>query len=138
MKTLVSVALAGALAASALATSMTTAGAGWDGSRQWDGDWQGRRHWDHHDRGWNPGAAAFAGLALGLTMGALAPPQPYYGPYYAYPDYPPPPPPAYAYPVRGWSDAHINWCASTYNTYNPETDYWYDYNRVPHRCVGPY
>jgi hypothetical protein len=134
MRTLVSVALAGAIAAATVATGAGIASADWNGgygrthaNLGWNGppsgyDWHRRPH----DHGWNPGAAA-AGMVLGFTLGALAtPPYPYY-------DYPPPPPAPYAYRV----EAHINWCSATYPSYNAENDTWLDYGGIIHPCIGP-
>ncbi len=131
MKTLVSVAVAGALAVASLTAIPAAANAGWhDHGWQHDG-WRDHGWRDHgrRDHGWHsgPGAGFAAGTILGLTFGALAT-----GPYYA----PPPPPPPPLYPQRVSWAAHVNWCEETYNTYSPETDTWYDYNGT-HRCVGP-
>ncbi len=127
MNRFVSAALAGAVALSAVAVSATTAGAD---------------PWDHHryyDRGSDVGPAIVGGAILGLAVGSMLQPEPVYpAPVYVEPapiyvEPPPPPPPVYAYD----SDAHFQWCASTYSTYNGETDTWIDYRGVPHRCIGP-
>lgn len=90
--------------------------------------------WHHHYYEPAPrqdvGPALLAGTMLGLAVGALMQPEP------AYPAYAPPPP-----PPDGYADydieRHFEWCTSTYETYNGETDTWIDYRGVPHRCVGP-
>ncbi len=85
MKSILSLALAGLLATSAIVTVVAPAAA--DGPRQYQywhphpgPRWGG---WHHDGDGWNAGGAFVGGTVLGLTLGAtLASP-------------PPPPPPAY-------------------------------------------
>ena len=131
MNRLVSVALAGAVALSAVGVSTTGASAG----DRWHHPYDGRGYAPRYDRGPrnDVGPALVAGAIFGLAVGSLM--QPDYPDYPAYPAYAPPPPrPDYgAYA----SDAHFQWCASTYETYNGETDTWIDYRGVPHRCISP-
>jgi hypothetical protein len=125
----VSVALAGALALSAIAVSATGASAG-----NWPHHNNYPRYQTQHYRpapSYDPGPAIIAGTFFGLALGALAQPYP------AYPAYPPPPPaPTYYYPAYG--DPHFQWCAATYGNYDSRTDTWTDYRGVPHRCIEPY
>jgi hypothetical protein len=126
MKTIASLALAGALAAAALVPSVTAASAH---------DWDHHHHYYHggyYGGGWYGGGDFLAGTALGLTFGALA--SPYYAPAYGYYP-PPPPPPLYA---AGPGDAHIQWCSAHYRSYSPETNLWVDYDGVMHQCMAPY
>ena len=126
MNRFVSAALAGAVALSAVAASATAASAD-----RWHHDYRPYREPPpRHD---DVGPALFAGAILGLAVGSMLQPEPAYPAYPAY-ALPPPPPPDYgAYS----SDSHFQWCASTYETYNGETDTWIDYRGVPHRCVSP-
>ncbi len=129
MNRFVSAAMAGAVALSAVAMSATGASAD-------------RRH--HHypppprhapAPSYDPGAALLTGALFGLAVGTMMQPEPDYPPYPAYPAYaPPPPPPDYGAYL---SDAHFEWCAANYGTYNGETDTWIDYRGVPHRCISP-
>jgi hypothetical protein len=122
MKTMASLALAGALGIAAVVPTASTASAG---GYYWSGP-----HYRHHHRGGWDGGDFAAGALLGLTFGALA--SPYYGPGpYAY-DYPPPPP-RYAA-----ADAHIRWCSARYASYSPEDNTWVDYDGRVHECIGPY
>jgi len=133
MNRFVSAALAGAVAISAVGVSMTSAGAD---------PWH--HHHRYYDRGSDVGPALVGGAILGLAVGSMLQPEPVYpapvyvapAPVYVEPApvyAEPPPPPVYAYD----SDAHFQWCASTYSSYNGETDTWTDYRGVPHRCIGP-
>ncbi len=132
MNRFVSAALAGAVALSAV--GMSTTGASAD-------------RWHHHYQPaprYDAGPALIAGAILGLAVGSLMQPEPAYPAYPAYRDYPayraypayapPPPPPDYAAYA---SEAHYQWCASHYETYNGESDTWIDYRGVPHRCLSP-
>ena len=123
MRTLTSVALAGAIAASAFAATATSAAAG--------GGWYGHHGapvYNHYYYGPDAGAVA-AGAIIGLAFGALAAqafaPTPY---YYAYP-------PAPVYPVYS---PHVAWCSAQFDSYNPATNTWVDFYGVVHVCNGPY
>jgi hypothetical protein len=129
MKKIVSFALAGTLAMSAIAVSASGASA--DGRHHYHRPPPPRSHYD-------PGAAIAAGAIFGLAAGALL------NPYPAYPAYdPPPPPPPYypAYSGGAYPDyalqAHIRWCLNTYDTYDARTDTWTDYRGVVRACEGP-
>ncbi|CAN5130222.1 hypothetical protein BH10PSE9_BH10PSE9_10070 [soil metagenome] len=135
MNKLVSVALAGLVAAATVAATAGTASAG-----GWQPGWQpgGNPGWQQHHarpyypgpRSYDPGPAIVTGAILGLTLGALAT-QPYYDDSYP----PPPPPPVQYYP--SYASEHFNWCAATYPTYNSATDTWTDFRGAVWRCVGP-
>jgi hypothetical protein len=137
MKRFTSVALAGALAVSAVAATATGAAAD-----KWKGKYKGP-HYSYNYYG--PSAGTVAGAAIfGLALGALAAPlfnpYPYPAPYpYAY--YPPPPPtpyPAYpVYPTYAY-DPHIAWCSEQYQSYNAGTNTWVDFYGVVRVCVSPY
>lgn len=126
MKTMTTLALAGALAASAVATTATTAAAG-------DG-WRHRHHappvYGRYYYGPDAGAVA-AGAILGLAFGALTAqafaPAPIY--YYA---------PAPPYPVYIQGNPNAAWCSAQYPSYNPQTNTWADFYGVIHICYGPY
>jgi hypothetical protein len=132
MKAIASVAIAGLLAATSLATTSVTADAG------------GKHHhykYKHHHNGYNPGAGFAAGAILGLTFGALSAPTYYYPPpVYYYPPPPPlPPPPRRAYYSYG-GDAyaqHVSWCSAQYRSYNVDYNTWVDYDGYVHECVSP-
>ena len=125
MKTLASIALAGALAATSVGATATGASAG-----SWGGGWQ--HHGAHHNTYYvapDAGGALVAGAILGLTLGMLAAP--------AFAE--PPPPPLYYRSYAAIADEeHFDWCAATYETYNGESDTWVDFRGVEHRCVEPY
>jgi hypothetical protein len=128
MNRLVSTALAGAMALSAIGVSATSASAD---------------RWHHHDyRGGHNdvGPAIVGGAILGLAVGSMLA-EPAYPAYPVYPERiylaPPPPPPPPEYYAYDDSEAHFQWCSATYETYNGETDSWVDYRGLPHRCVGP-
>jgi hypothetical protein len=133
MKAIASVAIAGILAATSLATTTVTADAG------------GKHHKNyykhHHSGGYNPGAAFATGAILGLTFGALSAPTYYYPPpVYYYPPPPPlPPPPRRAYYSYGGDvyAQHVSWCSSRYRSYNAEYNTWVDYDGFVHECVSP-
>jgi hypothetical protein len=133
MKAIASVAIAGLLAATSLATTTVTADAG------------GKHHhykYKHHHNGYNPGAGFAAGAILGLTFGALAAPTYYYPPpVYYYPPPPPlPPPPRRAYYSYG-ADAysqHVSWCSARYRSYNANYNTWVGYDGYVHECVSPF
>jgi hypothetical protein len=133
MNRFVSAALACTVAISAVGISATTAAADpWHHHRYYDRDHR------YYDRGSDVGPAIVGGAILGLAVGSMLQSEPVYpAPVYVEPApvyvEPPPPPPAYAYD----SDAHFQWCASTYASYNGETDTWTDYRGVPHRCISP-
>ena len=131
MNRFVSAALAGAMALSVVGVSATVASA--------DPYW--RHH--HYSRDYGPGPrndvgpAIVAGAVLGLAVGSMMEPEPMYPAYPVYPAYAPPPPP----PPEDYSsyaaDDHFQWCASTYETYNGETDTWTDYRGITQRCISP-
>ena len=127
MNRFVSAALAGAVALSAVGMSATGASAD-----RWHHPYQPQyRPAPHYDAG----PALIAGAIFGLAIGSLMQPEPAYP---AYPVYaPPPPPPAPWNRAAYAAEQHYQWCASTYETYNGETDTWIDYRGVPHRCIGP-
>jgi hypothetical protein len=136
MTRIVSLTLAGALAASSLAMIVAPAAA--DGPRYYQGWHQhpwggpGERHGDHD--GWGVGGALVGGTVFGLALGATLydpPPPP---PAYVYAPYPPPPP---VYPHYVYAD-HIAWCTAHFPGYNGETDTFVGSNGVVYRCVGPY
>jgi hypothetical protein len=124
MNRIVSIALAGAVAATSLGTASGTASAGWRPHPNY--------YWQPHYRpapAPDAGGALAAGLLFGLAFGAIAsaaaaPPAPYY-------DAPPP-----AYGV-GWGE-HVAWCRANYPAYNINTDTFIDVNGYVHACVGPY
>lgn len=135
MKKIASIALAGSLALTAVATAAAPAAArdGWRNGPP-------PHHHRHHPRGNNGGNVA-AGALFGFTLGAIAsqafaPPTYYYPPQPVY--YPPAPPPP-VYPVYpAYADPNSAWCASQYASYNPQTNTWVDYSGVVHVCYGPY
>ena len=136
MTRIVSLALAGVLAAATLATVVTPAAA--DG--RYYRDWHGRSsggpgEWHHgHDHdGWGVGGALVGGTVLGLALGATLydPPPP---PAYVYAPYPPPPP---AYPRTVYAD-HIAWCSAHYPTYNAESDTYLANDGIVYQCPAPY
>jgi hypothetical protein len=119
MKRLVSAALVGVMAIGAVAASAATASA--------DPYHYRYHHYGYHDDGAGFVAAGILGLATGLVASQVLSPEP-----------PPPLPyPAYA-AGYGPVDAHVQWCESTYRSYDPETDLWRDFQGVAHRCAGPY
>jgi len=136
MKRFVSLALAGLLAAGAVATLAQPAMA--------DGPYRYYHHgpaghWHGGGGGWNAGGAFVGGTILGLALGtaiANSPPPP--PPAYVYVA-PPPPPPVVVYPRYVYaSSAHIAWCTSHYSTYNGETDTFVGYDGITYRCAAPY
>jgi hypothetical protein len=142
MKTIVSLAVAGMIAATSLASTTVTADAGgknWNGGKHWNGGKQyyPRHHNYRHNDGWNSGAALATGAILGLAIGSLATPNYYYAPppprvYYA-----PPPPPAYGY-YGGPTAQHISWCESQYRSYDARYNTWVGYDGYVHQCVSPF
>jgi hypothetical protein len=129
MRTLISAALAGSLAAAGLATPATAG---------------------HHPAPPpvyhpypNVAGAIAAGAFLGYAFGALLAPRPVYvypGPY-AYPPPPPPPPVPIVYPPGFYPPLtpHAQWCFNTYGAaYNPATDVWVDAWGTPRRCIAPW
>jgi hypothetical protein len=119
MKTLVSVAVAGALGLGAVAASATGASAnGWN-----NGYWgHPRPHYVYRGAPDN-GGAIVAGTLFGLFAGAIA----------ADALNNPPPP---AYPVYASSyEEHVAWCHQTYASYDPRTDTWVDFEGVAHQCI---
>lgn len=136
MKTIASLAAAGLIAVTSLASTTVTADAG---GKHWRG---GGNHYHNHyykrDNGWNSGAALATGALLGLGIGALATAPRYYEPppprvYYA----PPPPPPAYGY-YGGPTAQHISWCESRYRSYDARSNTFMGYDGYAHQCVSPF
>lgn len=133
MNKIVSVAVAGALAAATIGATASTAAAG-NGWRNYDGPRHG-----HHHRGPGPGPGLAAGALFGFFAGAIAsqafsPPPVYYPPVQVY--YPPAPPVYPVYPVYG--NPNTTWCAQEYRSYNPQTNTWVDFQGVVRVCYGPY
>ena len=138
MNRIVSLALAGLIAAGTVATLVAPAAA--DDPRHFQhwrpGPGPGRWHGGGGGGGWNAGGAFVGGTVLGLALGATLynpppPPQPEYV-YVA-----PPPPPVVVYPRYAYAD-HIAWCTAHYATYNGETDTFVGYDGITYRCAGPY
>jgi hypothetical protein len=133
MKSFASLAAAGLIAATSLASTTVTADAG---GKNWNGGYHKQYHYKH-DNGWNPGAALATGAILGLAIGSLAAPSYYYAPpppvYYA----PPPPPPAYGY-YGGPTAQHISWCESRYRSYDARYNTFVGYDGYVHQCVSPF
>jgi hypothetical protein len=127
MKKMISVALAGAVALTAIAATATGAAAD---------KWKGKPYHGPH-YGYYHGPGPFVGAAIfGLAVGALA--APLFNPYPAYPYayYPPVPPPQPIYPAYAY-DPHVAWCSSQYDTYNPATNTWVDMWGVVRVCITP-
>jgi len=142
MKTLATLALAGAVAAASLATTTTAADAGgqsWNYKNKNYNNYN-YKHGKHYNKGWNPGGALAAGALFGFALGALATPNYYYAPpprvYYP----PPPPPayPAYGYQVGPQASAHVSWCSARYRSYNIRYNTWVGYDGLVHQCRSPY
>ena len=139
MMRIVSVALAGLLAAGAFATVVSPADA--DGPRYYPG-WHGRAfagsggwHGDHDRDGWGVGGALLGGTVFGFALGAtLYNPPPPPPPAYVYAPYPPPPP---AYQHYAYAD-RVAWCTAHYPTYNAETDTFLANDGIVYRCPAPY
>ena len=139
MKILVSLAIAGALAAGGIAASSTGASAG-----QWNGNWNKhgpyphgpyQQHQQHQNYQSGPdiGGALVAGAFLGLAFGALASQPTYVEPVEPDTIYLPPPHPNYAA-----IDTHYAWCAKTYRSYNGERDSFIDFQGIERLCIDPY
>jgi hypothetical protein len=139
MKTLTSIALAGALVA---ATASGASAGGWNGP----GGWQrhgGPHHYprpQHHVYQPAPdnGGALFAGAILGLTFGMIASqafqqPEPYYAEPQFQEDYPP----QFEQDYAAVDMDHVEWCAATYRSYNRDSDTWIDFQGVVRQCVEP-
>jgi hypothetical protein len=128
MKTVASLAAAGLIAATSLASTTVTADAGGK-------HWNGKPHYTNNyyyykgGNGGNTGAALAAGALLGLGIGALATAPRYYEP--------PPPPPDYGY-YAGPTAQHISWCESRYRSYDPRNNTFVGYDGYLHECVSPY
>lgn len=139
MKTIATLALASAIAATSLATTTTAADAG---GNQWK--YNNNYHYGkHRSNGWYPGGALAAGALLGFAFGTLATPNYYYAPPPPRAYYPPPPPaypvyPAYGYQVGPQASAHVNWCYSHYRSYNVQRNTWVGYDGYVHQCVSPF
>ena len=80
-----------------------------------------RHHWDrrHHWRDRGP------------SFGIIIAPQPVYRPRYVAPRYVAP-------PVRGISNAHVNWCYSQYRSYRAYDNTFQPYNGPRRPCYSPY
>jgi hypothetical protein len=134
MKTIASLAAAGLIAATSLASTTVTADAG---GKHWKG---GNNYHNHYyykrDNGWNSGAALATGAILGLSIGALAAPR-YYAPPPPPPVYYEPPPPDYGY-YGGPTAQHISWCESRYRSYDPRNNSFVGYDGYIHQCVSPF
>ena len=119
MKKALSIGLAAAIAASAIAVSAAPASAhGW-----------------HRNDG--AGLAVF-GAILGLAAIAAANQDRY---DYGYYDYRPYPGPYYGYygrPYYRGYNPHVAWCLSHYRTYNPATNTYFIRRGVPATCYSPY
>ena len=75
--------------------------------------------WNHNN---GAAAAGFIGLAAGAIIGsAMANPYPHGGAYY----YGPPAP---------WSPAWYSYCSSRYQSFNPNTGYFFGYDGRYHFC----
>jgi hypothetical protein len=117
MKKVLAAVLATAVGAGALAAT-----AGEASAKQWY-----PKHYNHHHYYGGPNFAA--PFFLGLGLGYLTPRY-----YPAYPVYP-----TYGYgPAYGYGNAHVQWCASHYRTYNPATNTFFIRKGVPATCVSPY
>jgi hypothetical protein len=133
MKTFASLAAAGLIAATSLASTTVTADAGGK-------HWYGKPHYTNNyyyyrgGNGWNSGAALATGAILGLSIGALAAPR-YYAP--PPPVYYQPPPPAYGY-YGGPTAQHISYCESRYRSYDARYNTFVGYDGYIHQCVSPY
>ena len=157
MNRVMTAALAGLIATGAVAASISTASAGyWYGGGYHYGPGPGPRaygpppgpprgHWHGGGGGGDWGAAVVGGTILGLALGAVIANEPPPPPRYVYAPPPPPPgyygyeQPVYAQPgVPQLSQAHVDWCATTYPGYQPQTDTYLASNGVYYRCVGPY
>lgn len=136
MNRFVSAALAGTVALTAVGMSATGASA----DRWHHHDWQGYQPTPRYQpaQRYDAGPAIVAGAILGLAVGSMMQPEPVYPAYRPYRAYAPPPPPPSPRDYAAYAaEEHYQWCASTYETYNGETDTWIDYRGVPHRCIGP-
>ena len=140
MKIVASLAAAGLIAATSLASTTVTANAG---GKNWHGGYGGKPHYTNNyyyykgGNGWNSGAALATGALLGFGIGALATAPRYYEPppprvYYA-----PPPPPEYGY-YAGPTAQHISWCESRYRSYDARNNTFVGYDGYLHECVSPY
>jgi hypothetical protein len=139
MKTLTSIVVAGALAATTIVASAAGASAGgWNGPGQWDGGWN--KHRPHFERGPrveyrsgpDAGGALLAGAFLGLAFGAIA------SQSFAQPA--PEPEPIYLappHPNYAAADAHFTWCTRTYSSYNGERDTFIDFQGIERVCIDP-
>ncbi|MHA1549182.1 MAG: BA14K family protein [Alphaproteobacteria bacterium] len=131
MNKAISIALAGALAASTLAAATTGASA----------HYRHHRHHNHHYVGPGPlVAGAIFGLAIGAFANAARPaPYPAPVPY----DYRPPlsyGQASYGYaPVAGPAHSpHSDWCVAQYASYNHADNTWRDFQGRVQVCISPY
>jgi hypothetical protein len=137
MKTIVSLAVAGALAVGSIAASLSSASAG-----QWNGNWGKHApyphgpyqyHQKHYQSGPDVDGALIAGTFLGLAFGALA--------SQSYAEPVPPPEPVYLAPPHpnfAAVDQHIAWCSANYRSYNAERDTFIDFQNIERPCLDPY
>ncbi len=123
MKTLVSVAVAGALGLAAVAASVTGASAnGWNHGPYNNGPYWGHPH-PHYAYAPAPdGGAIVAGALFGLFAGAIVADAV---------NQPPPSYPAYASSY----EAHVAWCHQAYTSYDARSDTWIDFEGAPHQCI---
>lgn len=148
MKTIVSIAVAGMIAATSLTAAVAPASAGsfslsihqHSGGYHHGGyhrkKYHRHRHRHHHS---GAGAAIAAGALLGLAFGALATPTYHYpAPAYAYPRVRPHHPHR-PYALGHHANAqHVSWCHSRYKSYNASNNTWFGYDGLYHQCVSPY
>ena len=129
MKRIASLAMAGVLAASAMAFTVDTADAG----KRWHGPPRHKPpvvHHHHHNNGSGLAAGLFLGLTAATIGHALIAPAPpaYYPPPTYYPPQPGVPAPS----------AHSQWCATNYPSYDFHTNTIVDMYGVRRPCYSPY
>lgn len=121
MKKPLSIALAAAIAVSAVGMAATPAAA--------------------HDRHNDAAAIAIFGAIAGMAAIAAASQHHHDRDYYYYGGYPPPPPRYYGGYYGGYHrgyDPHVAWCFDHYRTYNPATNTYFRRPGVPAVCYSPY
>jgi|SwirhisoilCB2_FD_contig_31_27954879_length_428_multi_9_in_0_out_0_1 hypothetical protein len=132
MKKVLALGLAAAMAATTVGVTVEAASAQPKWQNNGGGNWDYKRH--HHNGGyWRGGnfiAPFLLGGAIGYGLGQSYYPNGYgYGYDYDY---------GYA-PSYGYGgNAHVQWCASHYRTYNPATNTFFVRPGVPRVCVSPY
>jgi len=109
MKKLMALGLAAVVAATSIATTITSASAG---DRD---DWRHRPHIMHRQN--DNIAPFFFGSIFGSLFGSMLA-QPYYG--------------------QRYSNPHVEWCFAHYRTYNPATNTFFKTRGVRAVCVSPY